>query len=220
MNRKIENEAPKPHDPFRSPQGSPEIRALINQKLTAAETRQLILWKAHRIVATAGLHTDYLDEVIGSLFESLVRDSKAYDPQLGEWPPFAERSLQFAAKNLLRHWFAGKRQYGKTVNLHFTVQLDDVGPIELAQLITRRELEARTGAVSRSDVELSDLRLDISEFKNSLSPSFRELADALGQETILEISRRTGLPRSTLYGYLEVLRRAAEDRGLAKYLKE
>jgi hypothetical protein len=63
------------------------------------------------------------------------------------------------------------------------------------------------------------MRLDLAEFKGSLPFRLRELADALEHETILDISRRTGTPRSTLYDRLELLRRAAEDQGLSKYFE-
>jgi RNA polymerase sigma-70 factor (ECF subfamily) len=60
--------------------------------------------------------------------------------------------------------------------------------------------------------------MDLAVFLKTLTREQRELAESLGSETTLDISRRTGVPRSTIYDRVSQIRKLAEDAGLAKYL--
>jgi hypothetical protein len=220
MDRNIQTEASSQNDEQQKEQRSTSTDAVVDKNVLAHETRQLVRTKARRLVARAGLPRCQLEDIAQSLDQALVRDAKAFDPHKGEWLPFAERVLRFASNNLLRHGFAEKRNHRNTVSLPVTVMIDNwEESAELAQLIAHSELDARTGTTTRNTVEQSDMRLDVAGFKASLSTKLRELADALERETILDISRRAGTPRATLYDRLELLRRAAEDQGLSNYVK-
>lgn len=205
---------------YSNAEAPPYLDTSREQILLSEETRQLIRRKAYRLINRAGLPRTELDGVMQSLHWALVRDSRTFDPQKGEWLAFAERALQYASNNLLRHDFAGMRDRRRNVSLHILVNVEDEGCAwELAQLITRKELEARTGGSTTDEFRRSDLRIDTAEFKATLPPKLRELADALERETILNISRRTGVPRSTIYDHVDRLRKLAEDAGLAKYVE-
>jgi DNA-directed RNA polymerase specialized sigma24 family protein len=52
----------------------------------------------------------------------------------------------------------------------------------------------------------TDLRLDVAELSMGLTPAARALVEDLREDTMAGISRRTGTPRSTLYGRLEEIR--------------
>lgn len=51
-----------------------------------------------------------------------------------------------------------------------------------------------------------DLRLDVEHLFDRLTPAARLVADGLRVDTMAGISRRTGIPRSTLYGRLGKIR--------------
>jgi DNA-directed RNA polymerase specialized sigma24 family protein len=63
------------------------------------------------------------------------------------------------------------------------------------------------------------LRQAIARFRTRLPPRDRAIFDAFGQElNPRAVADLLGLPPSTVYGWLDRIRRQAEDAGLRKFL--
>jgi RNA polymerase sigma-70 factor (ECF subfamily) len=60
--------------------------------------------------------------------------------------------------------------------------------------------------------------MDIRKAVESLPPELRELCMRLATDTVMEISRDTGIPRGTIYESIKKLRTIFEDAGLRDYL--
>jgi hypothetical protein len=214
-------ESPSPSRPeYEQPEAQPAPAPCVEQHLLSEETAQLIRRKAHRLIAQASMPASDVHEVVQALHAILVQAGKLFDPKLGSWLAFAERSLQYAANNWKRQRYTESRHPHRCISLSIQVKVPGEGDVsELAQLVTAADQDARTGGRTIDQVELADLRMDLAEFLATLPPLLRDLAEALGSETILNISRRTGVPRSTIYDRLAQMRELAEDAGLGKYLK-
>ena len=76
----------------------------------------------------------------------------------------------------------------------------------------------RTGAQSRPSDELSALALDVAAVLETLPPELRDLCRRLMRNSITEVSRTTGIPRSTLYGLIHKVRTVFEDAGLRDHV--
>lgn len=77
---------------------------------------------------------------------------------------------------------------------------------------------AHFGVVNRSPVEQSDLAMDAATVMATLSPELQDLAERLQTQTPTEISRDTGLSRSTLYQRIAALREIFIGAQLHLYL--
>jgi RNA polymerase sigma-70 factor (ECF subfamily) len=187
--------------------------------LLSDETARLVRRKARRLISGSGLPLTEGEEVAQALRSNLVQASKQFDPAIGDWLAFAERSLQYAVKNFKRHRYADRRHPQKCISLQVLVKVQDDGVCELSQLITADDQDARTGGRTIDLFEQADLKSDVAAFLSTLPPMLRDLADELTTATILDVSRQTGVPRSTLYDRARELRRLAENTGLARYLK-
>jgi RNA polymerase sigma factor (sigma-70 family) len=200
------------------PASQPQFNA--RKDIDCDEIRRLVQCKAQRLVARAELPRTDQEDVEQTLYESLLKAWPSYNPNQGRWIPFAERALQNACKVLQRDRFAPKRDCRRNVSLSVTVHLgEETGSTELAQLIEQRDAGNHLGIVHREETETLELREDIATLIANLPYELRELARALKHdESILEVSRRTRVPRSTLYYRLSRVRKAAENAGLAEYL--
>ncbi len=63
-----------------------------------------------------------------------------------------------------------------------------------------------------------DRRLDIAEAVRALEPELRELARRLSHQSVAEIARETGVPRSTVQSRVRRIRERFERRDLADFL--
>ena len=85
-------------------------------------------------------------------------------------------------------------------------------------LIVEDEADIRAGRRRRSREEEAQLRLDVSLVLSGLPNDLRKVAERLMTETVTEAAKSLGIPRTTLYGAKERLRRIFENTGLRDYL--
>lgn len=77
----------------------------------------------------------------------------------------------------------------------------------------------RTDRASTTARAAHELSIDLRVFLVTLSPELRALCEQLASETIAELVRHTGTPRSTIYESIKKLRRLLSDAGLDGYLE-
>ena len=90
--------------------------------------------------------------------------------------------------------------------------------VERAEKLDQEDYLLRIGVEPRAAEELRALALDVAAVVENLPSELHELCRRLGQETVSEISRDTGVPRATLYQSVTKLREIFEDAGLKDYL--
>ena len=90
--------------------------------------------------------------------------------------------------------------------------------VERAEKLDQEDCLLRTHVQPRAAEELRSLALDVAAIVETLPPELRAFCRRLGQETVSEISRDTGVPRGTLYKSIHRLWEIFEDAGLKDYL--
>jgi len=158
--------------------------------------RRMIAAKARRLVGQCGLRPqdrpDIEQELAARLFPRLLD----HDPARSSLEGFAAMLLGQAVANLLRRRQAGKRASSRPV----------------------AGAEDAPDPAAADDVRRRDLALDVRAALDELPPDLRDLADALAASTVSDVSRRTGIPRTTLRGRLAKVRIAFDRADLGDYL--
>jgi RNA polymerase sigma-70 factor, ECF subfamily len=158
--------------------------------------RRMIAAKARRLVGQYGLRSQDRPDIEQDLAARFAARLEDYDPTRGTLVAFAAMVIGQAAANLLRERRAGKR----TPPRRSPVAADDA-------------LDPTAGPTARR----RDLELDVAAVLARLPAEARDLARALMAASVSEVSRETGIPRTTLYGRLDELRSAFDRAGLRDY---
>jgi RNA polymerase sigma-70 factor (ECF subfamily) len=165
----------------------------------------LIRSKARRLRGPLRLNEHDLEDLMQDCHAELVQKLRHYNPARRSLDVFAGTVLRNFLSNYLRNRFAQRRDPRKVRSLDATLRSDRVP-------------ETRDDSDGRSAFDEVDLRLDTRAAVDALAPHLRELADRLTRQSVAEIARDTGIPRSTLQSRLQSVRRVFERFGLEKYL--
>lgn len=179
---------------------------------------RLIRLKARRLVGKAGFTRSDQDDLEQELTLKLLKHRAAFDPRQSHWHAFVTAVVERHAATLLRNKQVEKRDHKRVTSLHVVVEDPLNGPGALADTIGRRERDARLGLSSRSDIELLDLRHDVAAVLESLPPRWREVCERLKHDSISQVARDLGVPRTTLSYLVRRLRKHFETAGLKDYL--
>jgi len=175
--------------------------------------------KARQLVGKSGFTRWDIDDICQELTLRLFRAMLSFDPNQGHWAVFVTTVVERSAASLLRDKRAEKRDHRRVRSLNVVIADDEhEGPVELGDTVGRRELDARLGQASRDEHDLAQLALDIAGAIAGLSPEMRELAERLKTDSVSQIARDLGVPRTTLNDRVRELRRQFEDAGLRDYL--
>jgi DNA-directed RNA polymerase specialized sigma24 family protein len=91
----------------------------------------------------------------------------------------------------------------------------------MSQVLHDKDQDRRLGRERRlSDEELNDLRLDLAAFMKTLPERFQDLLRRRQTQTISEISRDLGVPRTTVNDWMRKIQSLFEDAGFDRYLDE
>lgn len=157
--------------------------------------------KARRLRSAQWTVEDHDDHVQDCIVE-LLRKLPFYRADRAPLATFANRILANLVANQLRDRQALKRNPGI---LH---RLDSQGPAA----------EDTTRSATLSDLERTELRLDLEAVFQQLPPDLRLLAERLMRQTVSEISRQTKVPRSTVQSRVRRLRSWFEQHDLRDFL--
>ena len=202
--------ARKPTDNANTPSSKPEI--------LTAEIRRIVNQAAHRIVRRTCMSKSDIPDITQTLLLAVVAAVNAFDPQRGTWHAFARQVIRRASNNFLRKRFTAKRDPRKCASLHLKVLVEDEVTAELAQQITYVQLAGRTGGRYRKPQEMSELKMDLQIFIDSLPEYLRQLALDLMVVAKSEIPQLHKRPRTTIQSRIRRLRTLAEDHHLQSFL--
>jgi len=176
--------------------------------------RRLISSKAKQLVGKAGFTESDREDIEQELMLDLLERLPSYDPTRGSKHTFIARVVDHRIARLVERRTAAKRDRGRPV-----LSLSELMGLEDARLERRSAtIEEGGKAIYRRRGEARDLALDLAELLDDLPHELRGLCERLRTQSVSDISRETGVPRSTIYGWIRKLRGAFSERGLDQYL--
>jgi RNA polymerase sigma factor (sigma-70 family) len=142
-----------------------------------------------------------------------------YDPKRSSPATFASRTCRQRTLQLVEPVLARKRNGGAVPqSLSTPARTDADATAELACPISDDEVAIRLGRHSRPAAELANLRLDVERLVNGLPPELVSVARLLLEgEPNVEVARRLGLSRASLYRRIAQLRLIFRNAGLDSY---
>ncbi|MFH1680409.1 MAG: sigma factor [Candidatus Eisenbacteria bacterium] len=174
--------------------------------------------KARLLVGRYGFRETDIEDLEQELTLDLLQRMPKYDPDRAQRTTFVARLVRNKIASVVEARKAGKRDY-RTPVYSLTGWVKDAtnGFLLRIETVDQDHYLLRTGR-RRSQQEVLDLSIDLKRATDLLPPELRELCRRLRYETVSEISRAKGIPRSTLYEAIEKIRAHFEERGLRDYL--
>ncbi len=182
-------------------------------------TRGIIRRKVKQLIGRAGFTLDDGKDLEQDLFVRVLQSLPRFNPDRAHRNKFITAVVERHVANLLRNKQAEKRDHRRICSLNVTLTVKDEGPTELAQTIGDHELDSRLGRQRRSDDELAQLAIDLADVIESLPDCWRTLLELRKSQTMPEIARKMGVPRTTLNEWVRRIRRRFEEAGLRDYLQ-
>jgi RNA polymerase sigma-70 factor (ECF subfamily) len=170
---------------------------------------------AGRLAGQVGFHVQDQPDLMQELALRVLRRLPAYDARRGRLPDFCSLVLHNGAANLRRDQRARSRRTLRTRSLHDPIGSPEGRPLELGSVLTQKANDARRGRSTRSDHEHRELVLDVQTILVRLPARLREFAERrMAGQSMAAIARAMGMPRTTLYGWQQRLRRRFQQAGL------
>ena len=174
--------------------------------------------KANQLVGRAGFTYQDKEDLEQELIARVLQSLRSFDPRRGHRNAFITTVVERYAKNILRNKQAAKRDYRRVSSINVMINIDGETPVELAHLITQRELDARRRRHPRSDLELAELALDVATAIESLPDDLRGLAERCLTRNVSQVAQDTGIPRTTLQRPVREIRQRFEKMDLKNYI--
>lgn len=181
-------------------------------------TRGIIRRKVRQLTTRAGFSPQDHEDLEQDLLVRVLESQPYFHPARAHRNRFITAVVERHVANILRDRTVGKRDSRGTCSLSVTIEVRGEGAIELAETVSQRELYARLGRRPRSEAELTQLAADVATVMATLPDGLRNLAERLKTQSIAEVARAWGIPRTTLYESIRHLRRRFERAGLKNYL--
>lgn len=179
----------------------------------------LIRYKARQLVGRAGFTDSDTDDLEQELMLDLLRRLPKFNPDRARRTTFIARVVKHKIASIIKWQTAGLRDYRLcTCSLNDRFQDEEGGSIERMETMDQEDYLRRTGRLSRPADELCALSIDLQRAISLLPPGLRRLCRRLQRETVTEISRDTGISRSTVYESIKKLRAILNEAGLKDYL--
>jgi RNA polymerase sigma-70 factor, ECF subfamily len=180
--------------------------------------KEVIRRKARYLKRRGGFSPSDLPDLEQELWQHLLNRMPTYDPSLTDWEKFASAVVTAWAANCLRDRFAAKRDPRRLRPLPTTTESDQQESVRPEDMLSGQAHDARLGIHHPSEQERLELQLDVREALENLPADLRRIAERLQHITPAELARELGMPRTTLYGMIERIRRRFERWGLGKNL--
>src|SRR5688500_925796 len=195
----------------------PETHVDFNHELTKGFAANYIRRKARQFARQPGFSRTDRDDLQQQLYVRILERLPQFDPRQGCFNAFVKLIVNQFGNNCRRHIRAQIRDRRDDGSLNVLVDGEE-GPIELAQTIGRRELNARLNREERPADEAIDLSQDLATFLASLPPRLRQVAERLKEFSVGQIARELKVHRSTIYADIRSLRDRFAIAGFHEYL--
>jgi RNA polymerase sigma-70 factor (ECF subfamily) len=182
-----------------------------------AFTKRLVRLKAKQLIGMAGLRKGDRDDLEQDLFMRVLQATPSYKPEAGHWRVFITAVIERHCATILRNRSNPKRDDRFVDSLNENCEVNGV-QMELAQSITDRDLAARLGRDVVDETRVADRTMDVATALEQLPPDLRDLADRLAADSIADVARQLGVPRTTLYTARARLRAHFVNLGIENFL--
>ena len=177
--------------------------------------------KAAELVGKAGFTSGDFEDIKQDMLLDLLERLAKYDPGKSNFKLFVTCVIDRKGKNLIRYRESEMRDYRRedcSLNEDVTVG-DSEEPVQRLATIDQDDHDIRTGKYGRPAAERIQLRLDIEAVVAGMPPELRKAAELLQTQTVTQVARALGVPRTTFYDkHLRLLREAFSAKGLNFYV--
>ena len=180
--------------------------------------RGIIRRKVKQLIGRAGFTDQDRKDLEQELILRLLQSLPSYNPNKAHRNVFTTTVIERYVANILRDKRAKKRDCRRVNSLDVMIDIGEDDKVDFAQTISQRELDAWRGCYPRSDEELARLAQDMEDVMAQLPDKLRELAERLKTQTMAEIARNMGVPRTTLNERMRRIRQRFEKAGMEDYL--
>jgi RNA polymerase sigma factor (sigma-70 family) len=173
--------------------------------------------RARQLVGRHGFRPCDRQEIEQRLFVKLAKRLHAADPDSPQWKAYVATTVNHGIANMIRDLRAEKRDHRRSCSIHTIVDQDDNGPVELVDTIGPKEANARLGIAPRDAVALAELCMDVADVMAQLPDDLRELCERLRHDSVSQVARDMGVPRTTVSTAVGRLRDFFENAGMHWY---
>jgi RNA polymerase sigma factor (sigma-70 family) len=202
----------------------PEIRHAgidrpdIDYELTQGFAASYIRRKAREIARQPGFSPTDREDLRQQLCVRVLERLPQFDPNQGCFNAFVKLIVKQFASDCRRHQRAQRRDRRGDASLNILVEGEE-GPLELAQTIGRRELNARLKREERPAEETIDLAHDLASVLATLPPRLRTIAERLKDLSASQIAIELNVHSSTVYRDMHQLRERFANAGFQEFPK-
>ncbi len=178
----------------------------------------LIRYKAKKLAGTAGFTKDDIPDIEQELVVDLLQRMRHFNPAKAKKTTFIALIIERHILTILDFRFAQCRDWRLCqTSLNETLNDEESDTTEMIELVDSDDFLGRT---DREPLEqfASEIRIDVERAIESLSTELRKMCVRLSENTMVEIARELGIPRSTLYDRRTKLQEAFREAGLDDYL--
>lgn len=175
--------------------------------------------KARSLVGKVGFTNSDIKDIEQEMALDLIQRMPKFDPNKAAHTTISARVIDRKLSKIIRHRTQEMRDFRReTCSLNDLLEDSEGETIERACTIDQDEGDLRTGKRHRAQAEEAQLSIDVSLVLSALPEDLKPIAERLRTETITEVAVSLGIPRATLYGARNRLRRIFENAGLRQYL--
>ncbi len=197
-------------------ENSPNSDRLVDDRFI----RSIIQRKIRQTIGTSSFVNHDREDLEQEIYIRVAKSVEQFDEKVGHLYPFICTIVQRHLANLVRNKGRSKRGPSRIGSLSLMVTLPDGGSTELSQLIGEDDRNRRLGRESRlSEQDLTDLQIDLAQEIAKLPEQWRHLLERRQTQSMSEIARDLGVPRTTLNDWMRHIRSRFEAVGLDKYLE-
>lgn len=176
---------------------------------------RIIRHKARQLIGHAGFTKSDRDDIEQEMVIDLLRRLPKFDPERAQLNTFIARIVEHKVATLIEAQEAAVRDHRCCAcSLNENLEGEDGETLERVEIVDQDDYLLRTGRISIPTLEAQETSIDLETFLARLPPELRTLCKRLQTETVAEIVRDTGTPRSTIYEAFKKLRRLLEEAGL------
>ena len=178
---------------------------------------RLIHIKVNQLIGKYGFNEADRDDLEQDLSIDLIQRMQHYDTSKSKTTTFAARVVKHRIATLVESRKAQCRDWRLKTSLNSPIELDG-DECEVLDLVSS-EGTVKRHSQEPLEFQNTDLRLDLTDAIQKLSPELQDLCLLLKTHTISEIVKQTGIPRSTIYCRLRDIREVFEKIGFDDYLE-
>ena len=176
-------------------------------------------YKARQVLNKNGITESDFRDIRQDLLADILARLPKFDGERAGMKTFVCWLIDNRIAGIIRHHRAVCRDYRRNESsLDDWVYDEDGRWTRRGATVTEDEAQAAIGRAGRSREEQLELVLDTAAMLDGLPNDLRDLCIRLKTQTVVEISRETGVPRARLYARMRVLEQKFRATDMQKYL--